>query len=201
MMKKYFKFLLVAFFLFQPIKAQNTKLLNDLQNHFNSIKDFSADLVQLNNGKVNLEGKLFFKKENNLRLELKNLNIVSDGKTNWNYNKGQKKVIISNYDENDPSVFSLKRIIFDYPAKCDVSENIENGENVLVLKPKINSGINADLIKIWINKEDNISRVSVSASSGNIIEVRFNNYKINKGIPDSKFTFTPPEGTKIIDLR
>ena len=105
MMKKYFIFLLVAFFLFQPIKAQNTKLLNDLQNHFNSIKDFSADLVQLNNGKVNLEGKLFFKKENNLRLELKNLNIVSDGKTNWNYNKGQKKVIISNYDENDPSVF------------------------------------------------------------------------------------------------
>jgi outer membrane lipoprotein carrier protein len=200
-MKKYLGFLLVVFLLFQPVKAQNVKLLEELQNHFNSIKDFSADLVQLNNGKVNLEGKLFFKKENDLRLELKNLIIVSDGKTNWNYNKRLKKVIISDYDENDPSVLSLKRIIFDYPAKCEVSETTEKGENVLVLKPKPDSGINADLIKIWINKESNVSRVSASEASGNNIEVRFSNYKINAGIPDSKFSFTPPQGTKVIDLR
>ena len=200
-MKKYLGFLLVVLLSFQSISAQNAKLLEELQNHFDSIKDFSADLVQLNNGKVNLEGKLFFKKENNLRLELKNLIIVSDGKTNWNYNKRLKKVIISNYDENDPSVLSLKRIIFDYPAKCEVSEILEKGENVLVLKPKLDSGISADLIKIWINKENNVARVSASEASGNDIEVRFSNYVINAGIPDSKFSFTPPQGTKIIDLR
>ena len=158
-------------------------------------------MFSLITGKLNLEGKLFFKKENNLRLELKNLIIVSDGKTNWNYNKRLKKVIISDYDKNDPSVLSLKRIIFDYPAKCEVSETVEKGENVLVLKPKPDSGINADLIKIWINKENNVSRVSASESSGNDIEVRFSNYKINAGIQDSKFSFTPPQGTKVIDLR
>ncbi len=201
MMKRYIQFLFVLFFLFQSIKAQDAELLKGLQDHFNSIKDFSADLVQLNNGRVNLKGKIFFKKENNLRLELKNIIIVSDGKTNWNYNKKLKKVIISNYDKNDPSVLSLKRIIFDYPAKCEVSETVEKGENVLVLKPRPDSGINADLIKIWINKENNVSRVSASGSSGNNIEVRFSDYKINAGIPDSKFSFTPPLGTKVIDLR
>ena len=185
----------------QTINAQDVKLLKELQNHFKSTNDFSADLVQLNNGKVNLEGKLFFKKENNIRLELKNLIIVSDGKTNWNYNKRLKKVIISDYDENDPSVLSLKRIIFDYPSKCKVSETVEKGENVLVLKPKTDSGINADLIKIWTNKENDVSRISASQSSGNNIEVRFSNYKLNAGIPDSKFSFTPPQGTKVIDLR
>lgn len=200
-MKKHFKILFVVFFLLQITRAQDIKLLNKLQNHFNSVKDFSAALVQLNNGKVNLSGKLFFKKENNLRLELKNLTIVSDGKTNWNYNKKQKKVIISNYDENDPSVFSLKRIIFDYPSKCEISEKTENGENVLVLKPQANSGINADLIKISMTKENNVSKVSINDASGNIIEVRFSNYQINAEIPDSKFSFTPPEGTKVIDLR
>ena len=200
-MKSHTKFLIIIFFSFISIKAQDTHLLKKLQENFNSLKDFSADLVQLNNGKINLEGKIFFKKENNLRLELKNLIIVSDGKTNWNYNKRLKKVIISNYDENDPSVLSLKRIIFDYPSKCEVSEDTKNGENILILKPKINSGINAELVKIWLNREYDISKVLVNESAGNSIEVRFSNYKINAEIPDSKFSFTPPQGTKVIDLR
>ena len=200
-MKSHTKFLIIIFFSFISIKAQDTHLLKKLQENFNSLKDFSADLVQLNNGKINLEGKIFFKKENNLRLELKNLIIVSDGKTNWNYNKRLKKVIISNYDENDPSVLSLKRIIFDYPSKCEVSEDTKDGENVLILKPKINSGINAELVKIWLNREYDISKVLVNESAGNSIEVRFSNYKINGEIPDSKFSFTPPQGTKVIDLR
>ena len=185
----------------QPVFSQNSRPLKNLQSSFDSLKDFSADFVQLNNGKVNIEGKFFFKKENKLRLELKNLIIVSDGKTNWNYNKSQKKVIISNYDENDPSVFSLKRIIFDYPSKCQVTEGPDKSGNVLILKPNSNSGINAYLIKIWVNKNNNVEKVTIIQSSGNVLEVKFSKYKMDTGIPDSKFSFTPPQGTKIIDLR
>jgi outer membrane lipoprotein carrier protein len=188
-------------FLIQPVFAQNSRLLKNLQSSFDSLKDFSADFVQLNNGKVNLEGKFYFKKKNKLRLELKHLIIISDGKTNWNYNKSQKKVIISNYDENDPSVLSLKRIIFDYPSKCQVTEGSDSSSNVLILKPNINSGIDAFLIKIWVNKDNYVGKVSVIESSGNVLDVKFSNYKIDTGIPDSKFSFTPPQGTKIIDLR
>jgi chaperone LolA len=200
-MNKHIKFLLFLLFLSQANFGQNSKLLNNLQSSFNSLKDFSADFVQLNNGKVNLAGKIFFKKENKLRLELKNLIIVSDGATNWNYNRSQKKVIISNYDENDPSVLSLKRIIFDYPSKCQVSEGPESGSNILILKPNTNSGINAYLIKIWVNKDNNVEKVSIIESSGNVLEFKFSNYRIDAGIPDSKFSFTPPQGTKVIDLR
>lgn len=200
-MKKHTKILLLLLFLMQPVFSQNSRLLKNLQSSFDSLKDFSADLVQLTNGKVNIEGKFFFKKENKLRLELKNLIIVSDGKTNWNYNKRQKKVIISNYDENDPSVFSLKRIIFDYPSKCQVTEGPDKSGNVLILKPNSNSGINAYLIKIWVNKNNNVEKVTIIESSGNVLEVKFSNYKIDMGIPDSKFSFTPPQGTKLIDLR
>ena len=185
----------------QPVFSQNSRLLKNLQSSFDSLKDFSARSVQLNNGRVNIEGKFYFKKENKLRLELKNLIIVSDGKTNWNYNKRQKKVIISNYDENDPSVLSLKRIIFDYPSKCQVTEGPDSSGNVLILKPNSNSGINAYLIKIWVNKNNNVKKVTIIQSSGNVLEVKFSNYKIDTGILDSKFSFTPPQGTKIIDLR
>lgn len=199
-MKIYLKYFLAFIFTASVVNAQS-KLLKDLQDKFNSIKDFSADFVQLSNGKENLQGKFYFKKENKLKLELKNLIIVSDGKTNWNYNKKQKKVIISNYDENDPSVLSLKKIIFDYPSKCSVTESVESGKNVLLLKPEQNSGINAYLIKIWISKENLVEKVSMKESGGDIIEIKFANYKINTGLADSKFSFTSPEGTKTIDLR
>jgi outer membrane lipoprotein carrier protein len=200
-MKKLNINLMLILLLIQPVFAQNSRLLKNLQNSFDSLKDFSADFVQLNNGKVNIKGMFYFKKENKLRLELKNLIIVSDGKTNWNYNKREKKVIISNYDENDPSVLSLKRIIFDYPSKCQVTEGPDSSGNVLILKPNSNSGINAYLIKIWVNNKNNVEKVSVIQTSGNVLEVNFSNYKINTGIPDSEFSFTPPQGTKIIDLR
>ncbi len=200
-MKNCINFLLITLFLFQTARAQDGTLLKNLQDKFNSIKDFSADFIQLNNGRVNLEGKLFFKKENKLRLELKNLIIVSDGKTNWNYNKKQKKVMISNYDENNSSVLSLKRLIFDYPAKCEILKNPEDKNDVLALKPKAGSGINADLIKIWVDKDYNVDKVSLIESSGTVLEVKFSNYKINTGISNSEFSFTPPQGIKIIDLR
>ncbi len=200
-MKNHLKYFLIILFSVSSVTAQSSGLLKSLQDKFDALKDFSADFIQLNNGKENLRGKFFFKKENKLKLELKNLIIVSDGKTNWNYNKKQKKVIISNYDENDPSVLSLKRIIFDYPSKCSVTESVEAGRNTLTLKPEPDSGINADLIKIWINKENLIEKVSIKEPGGNVIEVKFTDYKINTGLADSKFLFTPPEGTKTVDLR
>ena len=59
-MKKYLGFLLVVILSLQSISAQNAKLLEELQNHFDSIKDFSADLVQLNNGKIKSGRKIIF---------------------------------------------------------------------------------------------------------------------------------------------
>jgi len=38
-----------------------------------------------------LNGNMYFKKENNLRIEFGNQTIVADGTTSWNYNKKKKK--------------------------------------------------------------------------------------------------------------
>lgn len=183
------------------ITAQGKDILNKLQKKFLSINDLSADFVQYMNSQKNLEGKFFYKKDNQLRLELKNLLIVTDGRTNWNYNKKQKKVIISDYDENDPSAVSLKKIIIDYPSGCVVTESKEAGVAVIELKPETGSGINAQLIKIWMNNEHFVQKVLVKSNSGSDLEFIFFGYKINPGLPDSDFTFNPPEGIKIIDLR
>ena len=97
--------------------TQNAEsVLKSLQNKFDSITDLTADVAQKNNGQSNLTGKMYFKKENNIRLEVGNQTIVADGKTSWNYNKKNKKVIISDYDEGGSGLLSINYLVYQSPS-------------------------------------------------------------------------------------
>ena len=177
------------------------KLLKNLQNKFEKVKDLSADFQQSTNEKAILSGKFFFKKEDKLRIEFKSSTLISDGATNWSYNQKENKVVISKNDENNASPFSLQRVLFDYPKECVVASEVNNGTEVLVLTPNKDSSIGYSLIKIWINKEQLINRIVLKDKADNLIQIDFSKYKVNRKISDSKFNFTPPEGSKVIDLR
>lgn len=177
------------------------KLLKNLQDKFDKVKDLSADFKQSTSGKTILNGKFFFKKENKLRIEFKSSTLISDGATNWSVNQKENKVIISKNDENNASPFSLPKVVFDYPKECMVTSEIDNSSEVLVLTPNKDSSIGYSLIKIWINKENLINRIVLKDNADNLIQIDFSKYKVNQKISDSKFNFTPPEGSKVIDLR
>lgn len=181
--------------------AVGDKLLTNLQDKFKEVKDLSAEFKQSTNGKVVVSGKFFFKKEDKLRIEFKNSILMSDGSTNWNYNQKENKVIISKNDDNNASPFSLRKVIFDYPQECLVSSEMENGIEVLVLTPNKESSIGYSLIKIWVNNENLINRIILKDKADNLTQIDFSKYKVNQSITDSKFNFTPPEGSKVIDLR
>ena len=177
------------------------KLLKNLQNKFEKVKDLSADFQQSTNEKAILNGKFFFKKEDKLRIEFKSSTLISDGATNWSYNQKENKVVISKNDENNASPFSLQRVLFDYPKECVVASELNNGTEVLVLTPNKDSSIGYSLIKIWINKEQLINRIVLKDKADNLIQIDFSKYKANRKISDSKFNFIPPGGSKVIDLR
>ena len=181
--------------------AIGDKLLADLQDKFKEVKDLSAEFKQSTNGKVVVSGKFFFKKEDKLRIEFKNSILISDGSTNWNYNQKENKVIISKNDDNNASPFSLRKVIFDYPKECMVTSEMENGIEVLILTPNKESSIGYSLIKIWVNNENLINHIILKDKADNQTQIDFSKYKVNQKITDSKFNFTPPEGSKVIDLR
>ncbi len=196
----YILFIFCLFIGTAPAQENSTSLLSRLQVKFNSTSDITADFAEKINGRSNLSGKLYYKKENKLRLELKNMTIVSDGNTNWNYNKKQNKVIISSYDPSNPSLLSLNELINKYPDKCTVSEIYEDGKETLDLKPK-SQGMGFTDVRLWINGESLIDKAVIQQAVGNTIEVEFSGYKLNRNLSDSKFKFTPPKGSSIIDLR
>jgi outer membrane lipoprotein-sorting protein len=179
--------------------GQSTKLV-ELQSKFKTIEDFSADFKQSVNVKSGLSGKIFYKKDKRLRLELKNMLILTDGVTSWNYNQRDNKVIISDYNEDDQTILSLNKIIFDYPPKCKVDEILIGDDDVIILTPKDNSlGFNS--AKLWLNNNSLISKILIVDSEDSQILIEFSNYKVDQKISGNKFTFSVPEGCKIIDLR
>lgn len=200
-MKNFINLILFLSLFAVSISAQTgDEVLLSLQNKFNNINDLSADITQKVNGKVNLSGKLFFKKENNLRFDFKNQIIVSDGQTNWNYNKKDNKVIISDYDDTGSNFLSINYLVYEFPKECTVSLTQEGNQKSLLLQPKTKKNNIGDVI-LYINKDNLIEKVKVSDQSTGAIEIQFSNYKLNQKIPDSKFSFTPPEGSSVIDLR
>jgi outer membrane lipoprotein carrier protein len=175
-------------------------LLKDIQNKFDSINDLSAEITQLVNGKINLEGKVYYKKENHLRFEFNNMLIVSDGETSWNYNEQQDKVIITNYDTEGNKILSLRQIILEYPDECELSTYDSEGEKVLQLIPQNNS-LSFNSVKLFITDDNLISKVLIDDPSTGSIQVFLSNYKINKNLSNSLFSFSPPEGSQVLDLR
>ena len=194
--------LCLLFFAYSAIGfAQDAEsVLKSLQDKFDSITDLSVDVTQKSNGKSSLSGKMYFKKENNLRFEFGNQTIVADGKTSWNYNKKGKKVIISNYDDADAGLLSINYLIYKYPSECDLSLLSEDGKQILNLVPKSKRN-NLGEVKLYITKESLIDKAVISNQATGKMEVIFSNYKLNQKIADSKFSFTAPEGTSVVDLR
>jgi outer membrane lipoprotein-sorting protein len=195
-------FITIIFVFIATTFSQNDagKVLNDLQTKFDSIKDLSVEFTQSSNGKSKLTGMLFIKKENKLRIDTKNLIIVTDGTTSWSYNKKENKVIISNYDENDPGVFSINELVYDLPADSDIELSDDNEQNVLTLTPN-SYEYSFDSVKLWLGEDNLISKVVLNDAAMGKVEVKFSNYRLNQNLNDSEFSFTPPEGSRIIDIR
>jgi outer membrane lipoprotein carrier protein len=194
--------LILTIFFYVSLIAQNDAeaLLKSIQDKFDSINDLSANIAQSVNGKVNLKGKVFYKKENNLRFEFKNSLIVSNGETSWNYNKKQNKVIITSYDTEGNKIFSIRQMIYEYPKECELSTYESEGENVLQLVPENNS-LSFSSVKLFITNDNLISKVLIDDPASGSIQVDLSDYQINKNLPDSMFSFSPPEGSQVLDLR
>lgn len=196
-------FLLVAIFSFLIVNlnAQDggNNALKSAQDKFNSVSDLSADVKYVSGGKTNFSGKIFFKKENMFRVEYKNYTLVSDGSTTWNYNKKENKLVIDQFDSSNP--LSINTIINEYPGKSNVSTSTENGKTVITLTPKKDSNLKFNSVKLWINDNSLVDKVSVSQHNGNTIAIEISNYKLNQNISDTQFSFNPPQGATVIDLR
>lgn len=202
MIKKIFFWGLITILFFTYAAAQNeNSLLKKVQDKYNSIPSFSANFTQYSKNSKKVTGKFFYKKDNNIKIETGTSTIVSNGSTNWNYNKKHNKVIITDYDDSDASMFSFNKIIFDFPSKSNVEQTSENESNILIITPDENADLNFAQAKLWINDSNLIVKIEIEEKNNSQITFELSNYDLKQNLADSQFSFTPPEGSKVIDLR
>ena len=70
------------------------ELVSEVQKKFDTVEDLSANITTFSNGVKKLEGKFYYKKRVMFRFDGKEMSIVNDGKTVWNYKKKLKRVEI-----------------------------------------------------------------------------------------------------------
>lgn len=196
-MKKLF-FILFLFFFGANHFGQSNELLKALQSKFNSLKDFSVDFQQISGANILLSGKFFFKQKRKTRIEMRDLILATDGATTYSFNNKTKKLIVSNYDDSDPSMISLEAIINKYPDKCAITESKE--KKTITIVPK-DASLNFKQVKLFVGDESLISKIEVTNFDDQQLMMTFGAYKLNNGLTENLFTLTPTSETKVIDLR
>jgi outer membrane lipoprotein-sorting protein len=175
-------------------------VLEKIQEKFNTINDLTANISQSVNGTVNLNGMVYYKKENKLRFEFKNILLLSDGVTAWSYNQKDNKVVISDYESEGNKILSIRQIIFEYPEDCEMLTYKSNNQTVLDLIPTYDT-FSFKSIKLFLNEEYLITQALIDDPAAGEIEINISDYKLNNNLPETLFIFTLPEGIQVIDLR
>lgn len=197
MINKVVFFIVISFCLLATtVSAQS--LFSNVQKKYNAITDFSVDFKQAVNGTPMLSGKYYTKTGNKVKLETPNLDIISDGKTNWTVNKKENKVAITGYDKSDLSILSIKTLLSDYAPKCSVKQE---GNNVLTLEPNKGANLGFKKATLTIGADNFVNSVTIKDNNGTQYKIDLFNYGVNLGQNDSRFSFNPPQGMKVIDLR
>ncbi len=183
------------------------EVIQNVQSKYKDITDATASFTQtikFNKSKAQTSsGTLYIKKETKYRIETGTQTIVTDGGTSWSYTPGKKQVVIDNYKETGNS-FSPNKYLFQYPenfySDLTGSDKI-SGKDVYVLSLKPRESGYVKSAKLWVGKDDWMIKKIVIVTDESTSTYTVKNIQTNTGLSNSKFTFSPPEGTEVIDMR
>jgi chaperone LolA len=183
------------------------EVIQNVQSAYKDITDAKASFSQtVKFKKSNAQtssGTLYIKKENKYRIETGSQTIVTDGSTSWSYTPSKKQVVIDYYKETGNS-FSPNKYLFQYPENfySDLTGTDKiNGKDVYVLslKPRESGYVNS--AKLWVGKDDWMIKKIIIVTDESTSTYSVKNLQTNTGLSNSKFSFSPPEGTEVIDMR
>jgi len=186
-----------------------SEIIKNVQAKYNQTKDAVIEFTQtvvspLSKIARTVDGKLYLKKGNKYRIESGDKVMVTNGKTSWIYMPNTKQVLMDDYRE-DKNTVSPDKFLLDVPSDyyavlLSTVKSDSAATYTMRLTPKSdNSFIRS--VKVVITGDWTITSAEVSDMNDTKYTYIVNNLKINSGLPDSRFDFTPPKGSQVVDLR
>ena len=149
-------------------------------------------------------GKIFLSNKDKFRIETDDQTIVSDSVLIWVYSVENKQVKIDSVHQIDdlvrPSeyIFTFKE---GYDADLSTDTDCDFGECLKIVLHAIEKDNFIKEMRLFIDAESYLTRrAEYKDINGNLVTIRFDNYKINRKIPAEIFIFKTPKGVEEIRL-
>ncbi len=189
------------------------EVLGKIQEQYEKHADFKAKFVQEAtikslNKKQLAEGTVFFKKPGKMHWMYSKptkQQIISDGKSLWNYQPENKQVIVTRttqaFQSKTPSTFlaGLGNLKKDFQARFG-KDPVPGADYSLELTPLETQG---GLEKLFLTadlKNFHILQARIQDAMGNTTQITFSQITFNNNLADSLFTFTVPKGVEIFTM-
>ncbi len=186
-------------------------IIKKVQNKYKKTDSFSFNFDyffkwKLTGQQQSLQGKLFFKKENNIRYELGQQLNITNGEVVWQYSDLNNQVIIDKLKKNSKSLFMPKYFLYEYLDKFIaevVKVEMVQGRQFFVLKmdPRDKDDF-VQGMKIWVPADTWITeRIEYTDLEGNSISYVFTHIEVDRPMDMKLFDFQVEQGMEVIDLR
>jgi len=209
------KFSLIVFagLVFQQAAAQQismSELTSNMQRRYETIENVVAKFAQqVKFGFSNIEqrftGTLIMKKPRMYRIESEHQTLVTDGTTVWAYSPVNKQVVVDKYKEKQNSIspdLFLLNLPSDYYSTL-LGKETEAEKSLLTVKlvPKDDRSF-IKSVKLWIvDGTWDVRKILIVDVNETETMYVIDRLSQNTAINDSLFSFSPPPGTEIVDLR
>jgi outer membrane lipoprotein-sorting protein len=181
--------------------------LTRVQDRYYTLDGLRAEYEQtvtspLDDGTTERTGMLYATPEA-FRVEGDGQTIVSNPTTTYVYNRMRGQVIVSDAEANDgdwarPTTLFAQ---FSDAFTLEASESASNGTRRLTLQATDDQADYETLV-LWVRERDTvITQLELTDFSGTHIRIRLNAIALNPDFADDLFTFEPPAGAEVVDLR
>lgn len=194
----------------EPVHAQSNRMslesiqtaytnLDALQAEFTQVvsSDFAEDSTRLS-GTVLLSG-------NKYRVQTPEQTVVTDGTTTWIYTPADTQVVVNDAAEGESAV-TPDAFLTASAERYTVTEtrNVQrSGRPHQRLEIEAtDSSSQFESATLWVRGSDQIvSRMRATDRNGSTLDLRLHEIEVNPPLPNNAFTYHPPAGVEVIDLR
>lgn len=188
--------------------AAEPAVLTHLRKSYDKAEDLSADFTQValmtaSGMEQKSSGSVVFKKGGKMRWSYDGEDpqiLTSDGNTLWIHQIRDKTVLKQPISDLQPASKLALDLLSGFKGVESAFEISECGDNCLQLIPR-EASTELSSVTVETNQGgETVKSVATADALGNETKIEFTNIKLNTGVKDDFFSFSPPLGVQILNM-
>lgn len=187
----------------------DTLSLTDVQEAYDTLDGLEATFTQLISSDfasdtTRVEGTVLLS-GNKYRVQTPDQTVITDGATTWIYTPADSQVVVndtgSDATQVTPKTF-LTASADRYRITASTSTTRGDRPHTKLTVTASDSSSRFRDATLWVRRADRVvTRMQATDRNGSTLDLRLDDIVVNPSLQDSSFTFSPPSGVEVVDLR